>query len=53
MYRVSNIVEHLPKADHVFGAWVRIIYGSQLDRKKQSNDKTGETQYKKMETQQK
>lgn len=35
------------------GAWVRIIYDSQLDRKKQSNDKTNETQYKEMETQQK
>ena len=26
VYRVSTITEHLPKADHIFGRWVRIIY---------------------------
>ena len=33
LYRCSNIKEHFPKAVHIFGRWVRVIYDGQLDRK--------------------
>ena len=35
VYRVSNITKHFPKADHIFGRWVWIIYDGQPDRRKQ------------------
>ena len=38
-YRVSNIIEHFQKSDHIFGRWVRIIYNGQPDRRKQPSDK--------------
>lgn len=52
VYRVSDIVEHLSKANHIFGRWVRIIYDGQPDRKRQSTEETDEIQLKEMETQQ-
>ena len=39
VYRVSNIIEHFQKSDHIIGRWVRIICNGQPDRRKQPSDK--------------
>ena len=40
VYRCSNIKEHFPKAVHIFGRWVRVIYDGQPDRKRKPNNAT-------------
>ena len=51
VYRISNIKEHLPRADHIFGRWVRIIYDGQPGRKKHPQHDTDEAQSEDMEIQ--
>ena len=34
VYWVSRIIDHFPKAEYIFGRWVRIIYDCPSDRKK-------------------
>ena len=36
--RCSNIKEHFPKAVHILGTWVRVIYDGQPDRKRKPNN---------------
>ena len=50
---VSNIFEHFPKVDHIFGRWVRIVYDDQPDCKKTTNTGDEEVQENEMTTQQK
>ena len=38
VYRCSNIKEHFPKAVHIFGRWVRVVYDGQHDRKRKPNN---------------
>ena len=38
VYRCSNIKEHFPKAVHIFGLWVCIIYDGQPDCKRKLNN---------------
>ena len=38
VHRCSNIKEHFPKAAHIFGKWVRVIYDGQPERKRKPNN---------------
>ena len=38
IYRCSNLKEHFPKAVHIFGRWVCIIYDGQPDHKRKPNN---------------
>ena len=44
VYRVSNINEHFPKTDHIFGRWVRIIYDNQSEQRRGATDNVDENQ---------
>ena len=38
IYCVSNIREHFPRSDHIFGRWCRVIYGGQPSKEKRRSD---------------
>lgn len=46
VYWVSRIIDHFPKAEYIFGRWVRIIYDGPPDRKTpiESEDDIQETE---------
>ena len=45
VYRCSYTREHFPKAVHIFGRWVRVIYGGKSDRiRKLNNTSEGDEQ---------
>lgn len=44
VYRVSNINEHFPKTERIFGRWVRIMYDNQSEPRKETTDDADENQ---------
>ena len=51
-YRCTNIIEHFPKADHILGRWVRIIYNGQPDRQRQPPDTTKQQEIRQVQPKQ-
>ena len=41
---MSNINEHFPKTEHIFGRWVRIMYDNQSEPRKETTDDADENQ---------